>query len=213
MGQKEIIEKLLTDYNDVFADIMNVLLFDGKQVVSEESLENVMDRSWFEDESEYSEKERDVIKIFQNHIIRIVMLGLEDQTTLYEDEVLRVLEYERTSYEKQLLNGRKERHPVITLVLYFGTTRWNKPTTLYEALAIDDELKPYVSDNKINLFEIAFLEPEQVAKFQSDFRIIADYFVQMRTNKNYVPSKETFRHVDEMQKFSVLTNDPMFEEA
>lgn len=27
MGQKDITEKLLEDYNDVFADIVNVLLF------------------------------------------------------------------------------------------------------------------------------------------------------------------------------------------
>ena len=114
---------------------------------------------------------------------------------------------------KQVVN-EESLETVITLVLYFGTTRWNKPTTLYESLAIDDELKPYVSDYKINLFEIAFLEPEQVAKFQSDFRIVADYFVQMRTNKAYVPSKETFTHVDEILKlFSVLTNDSRFADA
>ena len=29
MGQKDIAEKILEDYNDVFADIINGLLFDG----------------------------------------------------------------------------------------------------------------------------------------------------------------------------------------
>lgn len=36
MGEKDITEKLLEDYNDVFADIVNVLLFHGKKVVQEE---------------------------------------------------------------------------------------------------------------------------------------------------------------------------------
>ena len=30
MGEKDISEKMLADYNDVFADIINVLLFNGK---------------------------------------------------------------------------------------------------------------------------------------------------------------------------------------
>jgi hypothetical protein len=29
LGEKDISEKILEDYNDVFADIVNVLLFDG----------------------------------------------------------------------------------------------------------------------------------------------------------------------------------------
>ena len=37
MGQKDVTEKLLEDYNDVFADILNVLLFDGKQVIQLET--------------------------------------------------------------------------------------------------------------------------------------------------------------------------------
>ncbi len=121
------------------------------------------------------------------------------------------LGYDGASYRSQLLSGQKERYPVVTLVLYFGTTRWNKATTLHEALNIAEEWKPYVGDYKINLFEIAFLEPEQVQKYQSDFRIVADYFVQMRTNRDYKPSKETIRHTDEILKLmGVLLNDSRF---
>ena len=39
MGAKDITEKILADFNDVFADIINGVLFDGKQVVSEHALE------------------------------------------------------------------------------------------------------------------------------------------------------------------------------
>jgi hypothetical protein len=35
MGEKDITEKILADYNDVFADIVNVLLFGGKTIVDE----------------------------------------------------------------------------------------------------------------------------------------------------------------------------------
>lgn len=214
MGQKDIAEKMLADYNDVFADIVNVLLFDGKQVIKEDSLKNVKDKSQYKVASQIHEEERDVSKVFNRHNIRIAMLGLEHQTDVDADEVFRVLGYDGVSYKSQLLNGRKERYPVVTLVLYFGTKRWNKATSLFEALDIADEWKPYVNDYKINLFEIAFLEPEQVAKFKSDFRIVADYFVQTRMSKDYVPSKENFKHVDEILKlFRVLTDDSRFEEV
>lgn len=39
MSEKDIAEKTLEAYNDVFADIVNGLLFDGKEVVKEEELE------------------------------------------------------------------------------------------------------------------------------------------------------------------------------
>ena len=35
MGQKDIAEKILEAYNDVFSDIVNVLLFNGDQILKE----------------------------------------------------------------------------------------------------------------------------------------------------------------------------------
>lgn len=214
MGQKDITEKMLADYNDVFADIVNVLLFDGMQIIGEELLENVKDKSQYKAASQIHEQERDVSKVFNKHNIRIAMLGLEHQTDIDADEVFRVLGYDGASYRSQLLNGQKERYPVVTLVLYFGSKRWNKATSLFEALEITEEWKPFINDYKINLFEISFLESKQVEKFKSNFKIVADYFVQIRTNNEYVPSKETFQHMDEVLKlFSVLTNDSRFEDV
>ena len=41
MGEKDIIEKQLEDYNEVFADIVNGLLFGGEQVVEESQLDDM----------------------------------------------------------------------------------------------------------------------------------------------------------------------------
>ncbi len=38
MAEKDIAEKTLEAYNDVFADIINVLLFDGRLLVKEDEL-------------------------------------------------------------------------------------------------------------------------------------------------------------------------------
>lgn len=50
--------------------------------------------------------------------------------------------------------------------------------------------------------------------FQSDFRIVEDYFVQMREKNDYVPSKETIKHVQEVLEFmAVMNEDARFVEA
>ena len=65
----------------------------------------------------------------------------------------------------------------------------------------------------MNIFEIAWLSEEQVKLFQSDFKYVADYFVQVRKSKKYVPSAETIDHVREtLQLMAVLTKDRRFEE-
>ncbi len=129
---------------------------------------------------------------------------------------LRVIGYDGAAYREQMLKKEQEKpcYPVVTLVLYFGEKRWSKPRTLYECIDVKEDLKPYVNDYRINLFEIAYLTDEQVKMFRSDFRFIADYFVQVRKNKSYVPSQEEIRHVDgTFQLMKVLTGDNRFEET
>ena len=65
-----------------------------------------------------------------------------------------------------------------------------------------------------NLYEIAFLTPEKVKLFRSDFRYVADYLVQKRMANDYKPSADLLQHVDETLKLmSVLTDDRRFEEV
>ena len=50
--------------------------------------------------------------------------------------------------------------------------------------------------------------------FQSDFKVVADYFVQKRENGDYVPSSQDLTHVQEtLQLLSIMTNDHRFEDA
>ena len=71
-----------------------------------------------------------------------------------------------------------------------------------------------MSDYKINVFEICRLDPETVKLFKSDFRIVADYFVQTFRTKNYKASPDTIRHVDEVLKMlSIIAKDARFEDT
>ena len=214
MGQKDITEKLLEDYNDVFADIVNVLLFRGNRIVKEESLKETKVKSQYKAEAgKLHEQERDVAKYWQDGNALVAICGLENQTAEEKYMPLRVFSYDGASYRRQLLSENDENPivPVVSLVLHFGMKEWSSPHNLKGVIDIPKELEPYVNDYKANIFNIAFLDDETVQMFQSDFRIVADFFVQKRKNKDYVPDEHKIKHVDEMLKLlQVLTGDDRY---
>ena len=214
MGEKDKTQKILESYNDVFSDIVNVLLFGGRSVISEDELEEQAPRAYYKAAGQLREMERDVAKRWKKGNIRVACVGLENQTDADADMPLRVIGYDGAEYRSQLLpdNKGKSRYPVVTLVLYFGyKKRWDKPLSLKQCLEIPEEFAEFVNDYKINLFEIAYLTRQQVALFKSDFRIVADYFVQMRESGDYIPDPQQIRHVQEtMQLLSVMTRDDRF---
>ena len=216
MAEKDITEKNLEVLNDVFADIVNVLLFKGEQVINEKDLEADTTKSMFKADGKIHEQERDVSKFWKNGEIRISILGIENQTAQDSDMPLRVISYDGASYKQQLLDtNQKKRYPVATLVLYFGTEeKWSKAKHLYDCFEVPEKLKPFVNDYKINVFNIAFLSPKTIAMFKSDFKIIAEYFRAKRLNQKYKGSKEKLKHANETLKmFSALTGDNSFEKV
>ena len=75
-------------------------------------------------------------------------------------------------------------------------------------------LDMYVNDYQMHVFEVAWLTEEQISHFHSDFKVVANFFVQKRKNKDYVPDDPTeIRHVDEVLKLlQVMTGDRRYEE-
>ena len=109
MGQKDISEKLLEEYNDVFADIVNVLLFDGKPVVSPAQLEETRIRAQYKaDDSRLHEMERDVAKNWMEEGVTIALYGIENQEKADKVMPLRVFGYEGASYRSQLLTRENQ---------------------------------------------------------------------------------------------------------
>ena len=225
-GQKDIAEKTLEDYNDVFADIMNVCLFKGKREVSVTELKDAKTVSAYEGRKGLRAQERDAAKFWENSKIRIAFLGLENQTEPEKDAPLRIIGYDGAAYRDQLYkvrskNGkwavnRNPRYPVITLILYFGYKKhWDQPKSLHEVLDnVPDGLKPYVNDYEIHVFEVAWMTDEQLEMLRSDFRIIAEYLVQMRKGQDYAPSKLEMVHAREvLTLMQAVTNDARYEEA
>ena len=213
MPEKDITERHLESYNDVFADVVNVLLFDGKRRVNPEDLKDTRARTFYKADGKLHEQERDISKLWVAEGAVISLIGFENQTEADWDMPLRVLGYEGADYRNQL-SEKGGLYPVVTLVLYFGDSPWTAPRTLFERVSVAEGLKPFVNDYRVNVFEIPRLTAEQVGQFKSDFRIVADYFVQMGRDEDYVPPRQTIEHVDAVLKLmSALTRDHRFEET
>lgn len=218
MGAKDLTEKILEAYNDVFADIVNGLLFAGEPVIQEQMLEDAQPVSAIKADGKMREQDRDVAKYWiaesEARIrVRLAFLGIENQTEYDKDMPLRVIGYDGAAYRAEL--GQKDRYPVLTLVLYFGDKAWGRNHSLYDAIAVPERMKPYVSNYRINVFEIAHLPEEQIACFHSDFKIVVDYFIHRRQDPDYRPrDPQRFQHADELLKLmTALTNDHRFADA
>ena len=218
----------------MFADIFNVLVFGGKQVVTPDSLEDITGVSQYKaDDAKLHEQERDTYKLWKGQGINLVIVGVENQTKPDRDMPFRGIGYDGASYRSQLLKktektvkGKKklvplkERYPVVTIVLYFGKKTWQYPLDLKKCFQpalpeneITRTLLPYITDYKVNLFDIPHLPPETVKQFRSDFRLVAEYFINVYDNPEYEPDSAIITHVDEFLKLMrVLTGDYRYEQ-
>ena len=196
-NEKDILEKHLESFNDVFSDMMNVFIFGGDEVINENDLEDVNPNSFYVENAKTKEQERDVTKKWRKKNVIVSFMGFENQTKPDSTMPLRVISYDGASY-KYMLASEIPPCPVITFVLNFSMQKWATNKTILECLNIDESLKPFVSDYKINVIDVAYLSRETVNKFKSDFKIIADYFVQMRETGEYKPMPDDIKHIWEL---------------
>ena len=224
MKSKDIIEKTLESYNDIFADIVNVLLFKGKRIITEDSLTDAQPFSYYKNwNRKVRTQERDVAKHWQNGQIRIAFLGIENQTEPEREMPLRIIGYDGAAYRSQLPPKRKRKklderektyYPIITLVLYFGTKqKWNKNLSLKNIITIPSEIEHFVSDYKINVFNLAWLSDNDINGFQSDFKEVALYLKAKRLGTKYQGTQKDLDHAIEiLDLFYAMSNDNSYKE-
>ena len=202
MGEKDILEKKLLMFNDVFADFVNGIMFDGKDVVKEDELVDLSGWSHYKgDDSKHRFQDRDVVKLWKKENVVISLIGIENQDIPDEDMVFRVISYDGASYRTQLVEKERRKRkkkvdkvaeksaekldifPVITFVIYYGEEEWRHETTLHKRLNLGSALKHYVSDYSINLIDLKKLSEDDINKFKKDFKLIADYMVKGSKHK------------------------------
>ena len=163
------LDKICKSYfsdNFKFSDIFNFYLFNGNSVIKEcdlkdkniESISNI-------NLEQYDSKFRDILKecvIKTDDKFNYLLLGIENQSKIDKEMVLRVLEYDIREYKKQYENNFKNNKsnvkinkkilPIITIVIYYGNDIWNAPRSLYDYFYnIDSNILKYIPNYKLNL--------------------------------------------------------------
>ena len=228
-------EKLLEAWNDVFADIINVTVYNGERAIKEEYLIDGPTVSQYKAaEGQYNEKTRDVCKEDVRNGVTFTIWGLENQSDVNRVMPVRCMGYDYASYERTVRRLKEKNKnennipkyteeikrgqvlcPVVTIVLYFGIEKWDAPTDLWELANVPDELRPFVPNYHINLVQVAFLPDDVIEKFTSDFRHIAEFFQAKRLGKENELryNKRKWEHVAEMMDFlHTFTKDRSYQE-
>lgn len=210
MKEKDITEKVLLNFNDVFADVVNGTIFDGKDIVKSEDLEEASTVTQYKDDENIPhEQTRDVAKFWKKNGVIFSFVGIENQTVPDKDMILRVCSYDGVTYRNQ--QGNEKIYPVFTIVIYWGKTKWNVPTTLKERIACPAELDELVSDHKFKLLDMVRLSYDEIEKYKSDFSFIAGIIAK---EEEYEPNQEEIKHPEEvLDLLNLLTNDKRFATA
>ena len=219
MGVRDITEKYLESYNDVFLDIVNVYFaingVKDLRIKRPEDLQDAQTRTVYKSVGEIREQERDVTKLWVTEGAVISLIGLENQSVIDRVMPLRIFGYEGADYRYQLTQKNRKLNPVFTIVVYFGTSeRWPKSRTLFELLKVPDSLKMLLNDCHVNVLELAWLTDDQIELFKSDFKFVARQVRSERTGEEFIPSDERVTHPDALLKLmGALTGDRRFTEA
>ena len=177
MGTKDEYQFDYLDDNERFADQINGALFDGRQVVKPEELESEEAQTVVPGKRGGTENIKtvvDKVRIWKGKKLHI--LAVENQNYVDYRMVLRNMLSESVGYQKQwkrkkraherahdlkdcdeYLSGMSKDEkfaPIITLVVYFGTDgSWDGARCLHDLLDIDEELKEYVTNYRLNLYD------------------------------------------------------------
>lgn len=163
--------------NQRFADLFNTVLFNGKEVLKAEDLqEQDTDASGIIEFKEYKEtiaRARDVVKK-SAFGVDFVIYGIENQKKIHYAMPLRNMIYDALGYLKEYQQFSRENvgvsrtkeeflsgltkedrlHPIITIVLYYGERPWDGPLSLRDMMNIPEELSFIFSDYRMNLLQI-----------------------------------------------------------
>ena len=192
MGKKDLYQSEFYDDPRRFSDAFNGILFAGREVMKPEELEEADSVLVGLPESNSGRKVIcDKIRRWKGRYVSLMVL--ENQSYVDYRMVFRAMKTEVMGYEKQqrealaeakvkgiewnsheyLSRMKKEQKfvPIITLVLYMGIDQpWDGARSLHELLEIDERLKPFVNDYKLNLYD--YHEHQDFSVFKTENRIL-----------------------------------------
>ena len=177
MGEKDILEKNLMSYADVFADCENALAYSGRKRLKAEEVHTAPTESFYQGKEKVHSQFSDVSAyLVENGEIRLQYI-IGNETALEGRQVLRKASYQGSSYRAQL-ESEKSVYPVIGMVIDWSRKGTRIPKSLHELLrregASQEDLE-LVDDVKLAVYHMNNLSAEIRERFTSDMGFVADY--------------------------------------
>ena len=214
MGAKDLAEKNLLQYKDVFSDIVNVNLFGGRCYVSAEELSREPGEliTKVVSDDKLRQLQMDVPMKCKKHN-RSFFLCLENQSEKNNVMPVRDMGYQHAKYMEQIkevkesnrktgnypnpmtkeLNDSQKLSPVITLVLNYSQNEWGKPRCLNDMLEFPEdmkcELELWIPSYSVCVINLASQPETTIRQYQSDFKYIVRY-LSCGNDRRYRKAKE-----------------------
>lgn len=191
MGKVNNALNLFLQDNTEFADLINLSVYQGKEVVSPERLEDKESVMYpANHHGELLERRNDVSKRYRNGTSYQIFC-LENESKIDYTMPVRGMEYEAGRYHEQVKEiAKKHRkedyqnfsefsshftkedklYPVITIVLYWSREPWDGAKSLVDMLNISETekqaLEPFLQNYKLNLVNMYELKDNGICKGQ-----------------------------------------------
>lgn len=181
----------LEEDNNVFADIINVLLFDGTNRVDPNEIRNDSAGLILPDDAD---EWHATCKMTYDGI----RYGIFSVTKPMDLSEIIITTFSYFGYAQQIQFGPGPLLPVIPIILNLTNHPWvNAPRTLHDAVGIDrhSTLAEYVNDFRPAIFDIAYLPDNKIAQFTSDFGAVAQALKSARTG-NVFATEINIKNID-----------------
>lgn len=237
---RDLQSKNLLNCPDVFADVGNVNLFDGENIIHPDELEKLPTETIYRDRGgKLRHHYLDTCMKVKNGGTDIAIVCVENQNGVSNVMPVRDMGYLYSGYSEQIRKIRRENEkegtyyiaeeidekqkllPVISIVLYYGQKKWTAPEKLSDMLAMrkreKEKWKDLISDHKIRVIHLANQDERTRAKYKSDFRHIADYLAYSGDKekcRQYIQdTSRVICHPEEyLDMMAAFTNDKRFVE-
>ena len=201
MGSKDLAEKNLLQYKDVFSDIVNVNLFGGRHYISANELSREPGELITKSSSDNKLKQLQMdvpMKCIKKYNTRFFVC-LENQSDINNIMPVRDMGYQHAKYMEQVrtiketnrqqqtypspitkgIHDTQKLDPVITLVLNYSQKEWKKPKQLQDVLNIPDDMRKefekWISPHSIGIINLANQSESTMQMYHSDFKYIVRY--------------------------------------
>ena len=184
---QDIVEKEFVAFPDITADVINALLYQGREVVQADKLLAGPTESIYQGKEKLRTQYEDLCKYEMSGSRINLMYLIANQSRIDGKMLLRKAGYIGGAYRDQYEEKVHGVFPVIEMVLYWGNPRWKSSCNtrqLFRWCKLTEDKWKYIDEFKLHVFEMRHLNREERELFQSDMRIVVDFLAEGNTYRS-----------------------------